>query len=149
MIGVEKVEINIREYLKTQEGLFLVSVKNTPDNRLRVFIDGFSGVQVEDCIKLSRYIESKFDRDEEDFSLEVSSAGIGMPFLVLEQYEKAREKEVEIKLSDGIKIFGVLKEIKDDGITIEEKQKGAKNEATTPEFILFEDIATTKEVITF
>lgn len=149
MIGKETIEKNINEYLKMHSELFLVCIKTTPDNRIKVFVDGFEGVSVEACIKLSRYLESKFDRNIEDFSLEVSSAGLGTPFQVLEQYQKALNKEVEVKLKDGIKIFGELKEITKEGILVKKNIVGKKENAESCETLSFDDILTTKEVITF
>lgn len=140
---------HIETYLEDKKTLFLVSVKVTPDNNIRVFLDGYDGVTVENCIALSRYIESQMDREKEDFSLEVSSAGLGTPFQVPEQYQKAKGKQVEVKFKDGMKVFGVLTEITEKNIVLEVHAGVKKDNSVSLEAYLFDDILTTKEVITF
>ncbi|MDA6864900.1 hypothetical protein OSL55_28255, partial [Escherichia coli] len=79
----------------------------------------------DDCVELSRYIESKLDREEEDYELEVGSAGIGQPFKVLQQYLIHIGKEVEILTKEGKKLEGVLKDANEENftVTIEKKVK--------------------------
>lgn len=99
-------------------GLFVVEVKVRGD-QVEVFIDSDArgadgrlyGVSVEDCIALSRAIESRFDRDVEDFSLTVSSAGIGQPLRVLRQYLKLVGKSVEVVLKDGTRLVATLEAV--------------------------------------
>ena len=67
---------------------FLVSMKITPDNRIFVDIDGDNGINIDDCIELSRTIENQLDRDEEDFELNVSSAGADAPLKMPRQYRR-------------------------------------------------------------
>ena len=75
---------------------FLVDVTVSPDDKIVVEIDHAEGVWIDDCVELSRYIESNLNRDEEDYELEVGSAGIGQPFKVLQQYVINKGKEVEV-----------------------------------------------------
>ena len=85
MIEKSVVTQLVNEWLEEKD-YFLVDVTVTPDNRIVVEIDHAEGVWIEDCVELSRFIESKLDREQEDFELEVGSAGIGQPFKVLQQY---------------------------------------------------------------
>ena len=85
MIDKSVVSRLVEEWLEEKD-YFLVDVTVTPDNRIVVEIDHAEGVWIEDCVDLSRFIESKLDREQEDFELEVGSAGIGQPFKVLQQY---------------------------------------------------------------
>ena len=77
----------VEDYIATKS-YYLVDVKVTPDNRVSVEIDSFDGVSIEFCMELNKHIESKFDREVEDYELEVSSAGLTEPFKVLKQYKK-------------------------------------------------------------
>ena len=84
MIDKQQVIGIAEQWLKSKEGYFLVDVDITPDNRIVVEIDQAEGVWIDDCVELSRFIESALDRDVEDYELEVGSAGIGQPFKVLQ-----------------------------------------------------------------
>ena len=93
------------EPILTEHHLFLVELKISKDNVIEVFVDALEGVNIQTCIAVSREIESSLNRDEEDFELTVSSAGIGYPFKVEQQYQKNLGKSVEIKLNDHTKWY--------------------------------------------
>ena len=124
MIEKEKVQGIVEEWLKGKE-YFLVEVSVTLDDRIVVEIDHADGVWIEDCVQLSRYIEEHLSRDEEDYELEVGSAGIGQPFKVEQQYINCIGKQVEVLSTDGKKYRGILKEVNGRmfTVTIPEKQK--------------------------
>ncbi len=82
MIDSNLVKNIVEEWLQGKE-YFLVDVSVSLDDKIVVEIDHAEGVWIEDCVALSRFIESKLNREEEDFELEVGSAGIGQPFKVL------------------------------------------------------------------
>jgi ribosome maturation factor RimP len=153
---VSKAIVNqvIDEYLQ-EGGLYLVDLKITPDNRILIEIDSFKGVSLDDCIGLNRYIESKIDREEEDYELEVSSAGLTEAFKVLKQYQKNIGKEVEVLTTEGKKLIGTLSFAGDEqfGLTVEKsiKQEGAKRKTTIQEELLlsYKNIKTTKLIIRF
>jgi ribosome maturation factor RimP len=134
---------------------YLVDVKITPDNRISVEIDSFEGVSLEFCAQLNRHIESQFDREVEDFELEVSSAGLTEPFKVVKQYEKNIGNEVETLTKGGKKMFGILTEVRDTEFVLQiektEKLEGAKRKTTVIEDVTFayEDIKYTKYIIRF
>ena len=92
----KKVQLLIENYLSENEKIFLVSLNFSSSNHIEVLIDSFSGINISDCITLNRYIENGLNRDEEDFSLKVSSAGLTEPFKVFKQYEKNIGKKVKI-----------------------------------------------------
>ena len=91
--------------------MFLVEVDVTADNVIRVEIDSSEGVDVDSCVALTRTIESVFDRDKEDYELEVGSAGLTSPLKVRGQYLKYLGEELEILTLDGRKIRGTLVEV--------------------------------------
>lgn len=108
-------------------GLFLVDLSVSPDNRIVVEIDSTRGVDIEDCTRLSRQIEQAFDRDVEDYELEVGSAGLTAPFKVRGQYEKNIGNDIDVLTRDGRKLSGVLDGINPEGtvftFTVKEKVK--------------------------
>ena len=124
MISKDTVKSIVEEWLEGKE-YFLVDIEISPDDRIVVEIDHADGVWIEDCVELSRYIEDHLSRDEEDYELEVGSAGLGQPFKVPRQYECFVGKDVEVLDADGRKHKGVLKSVdgNDFTVTVEEKQK--------------------------
>ena len=124
MIDKNVVKKLVDEWLQDQE-YFLVDIEISPDNRIVVEIDHADGVWIEDCVALSRYLEERLSRDDEDYELEVGSAGLGQPFKVPQQYINFVGKEVEVLDADGIKVKGILKAVDGNDFTVgvEEKVK--------------------------
>ena len=124
MIDKNVVKKLVDEWLQDQE-YFLVDIEISPDNRIVVEIDHADGVWIEDCVALSRYIEERLSRDDEDYELEGGSAGLGQPFKVPQQYVNFVGKEVEGLDADGIKVKGILKAVDGNDFTVgvEEKVK--------------------------
>ncbi len=150
MIEVNEIEKIVEKKL-AGTSLFLVSLKVKPGNTISIYIDGEDEVSIDDCIRLSRHIESHYDRDLEDFELNVSSAGVGHAFTDPRQYRKYLGRKVDVVLNDGKKFTGKLLEYKDDSIRLEtELSKKQKKEKLSPlqEFKLA-DIKETKGSISF
>lgn len=124
MINKDTVRSIVEEWLDGKE-YFLVDIEISPDDRIVVEIDHADGVWIEDCVELSRFIEDHLSRDEEDYELEVGSAGLGQPFKVAQQYHCFVGKDVEVLDADGKKHKGVLKAVEgnDFTVTVPEKQK--------------------------
>lgn len=119
-------ESKIKELIDARiEGtkLFIVDINVTTSNKINVLIDGFDGVSISDCIDVSRGIEHNLDREEEDFELEVSSAGLDTAFMVPQQYEKNLGKEVKVYTHDGRKHEGTLTLFEADRIEITFEEK--------------------------
>lgn len=144
----------VDEWLSDKD-YFLVEVNISPDDKIVVEIDHNEGVWIEDCVELSRFIESRLNREEEDYELEVGSAGIGQPFKVLQQYINHVGKDVEVLAKDGKKYAGTLKSVDDDHfvITVQRKVKeeGAKRPKMVDEDLSFkyDEIKYTKYLISF
>ena len=154
MIDCEKIlAIADRELAGTD--LFTVSCKCTPMNEVELLIDSDTHVTIERCVELSRKIEAEFNRDEEDFSLTVASAGIGTELQNIRQYRKLIGSSVEVLLLTGIKILAKLDAVTDEGITIsyEEKQtvecKKRKVLVNVERTYSFDEIKYTKEYLDF
>lgn len=122
MIDKNKVKAVVEEWLADKD-YFLVDVQISPDDRIVVEIDHADGVWIEDCVELSKYIEERLSRDEEDYELEVGSAGLGQPFKVPQQYVNFIGKEVEVLDADGKKIRGVLKSVDGNDFTVTTQEK--------------------------
>lgn len=154
MIDKSQIKDIVDEHL-LQSDVFLVDVTVRPGNLIVVEIDSKDGVSIDECIKLSKEIESHFDRDVEDFELEVGSAGITSPFKIQKQYEKNIGNEVEVLTKDGKKLTGVLKDSNDSSfiVTISkmEKPEGAKRKITVEEDLTFgyDEVKYTKYLIRF
>lgn len=121
----KKIVVELVEKWLEDKDYFLVDVEISPDSRIVVEIDHADGVWIEDCVQLSRFIEENLSRDEEDYELEVGSAGLGQPFKVVQQYLNFIGKDVEVLDADGKKYRGLLKSV--DGrnftVTVQEKVK--------------------------
>ncbi|MBQ7899258.1 MAG: ribosome assembly cofactor RimP [Bacteroidales bacterium] len=107
-------------------GLFLIEVTVSKDNDVEITIESEEGiVELEDCVALSRHFESMFDREQEDYSLTVTSAGLDQPFKVLKQYLKSVGKKVEVQLKGGKKMVALLEAADQESITLKYSQKEA------------------------
>ena len=148
----------IRDFIEKElsgTDYFLVDVTVKPDNLVEVEIDSDSPVSIEECEKLTRAIENEFDRDKEDYTLEVGSAGITSPFKVKRQYQKYLGQEVEVIKKDGKKLAGMLKSANDNNFTVVSLEKVKKPESKRPvieevEHTLgYDDIKQTKYILKF
>ncbi len=122
MIDKNVVKNLVDEWLKDKE-YFLVDIEISRENKVVVEIDHADGVWIEDCVELSRYIEDNLNRDEEDYELEVGSAGLGQPFKVVQQYLNFIGKEVEVLDADGKKYKGVLTSVDGNNFVVTTQEK--------------------------
>ena len=151
MISDKQIRKLAEEELKGTDN-FLVEVLVKPGNRIMVYIDSDSEVNVDDCVKLSRYLEGQFDRDEEDFELLVSSAGLDHAFIMERQYRKYLNRKVEIVPNEGSKITAILTAITADEIRFKKltvKQKHRAAEEGPEESMLLSEIKETKPAVQF
>lgn len=135
--------------------MFVVECSATPSNEITLIIDSDTRVTIDACASLSRTIDTHFDRDEEDYSLTVASAGIGEPLRLLRQYRKIVGSAIEVLLTDGIKILGTLDAADEQGITISYDEKVAvegkkrKELQHTVRTYPFEQIKSAKEYLDY
>ena len=154
MIDKSFVKSLVEQWLEGKD-YFLTDLTISTDDRIVVEIDHEEGVWIEDCVELSRYIESHLDREQEDFELEVGSAGIGQPFKVLRQYEIHQGERVEVLTTEDKKLQGTLGGVTPEGftLTIEEKvrEEGAKRPKLAEREVpfSFDQVKSTKYVIDF
>jgi len=126
MIDKKVVQNLVEEWLKDND-YFLVDVSVSADDKIVVEIDHADGVWIDDCVELSKFIEDHLNRDEEDYELEVGSAGLGQPFKVPQQYINHVGDDVEVLSPEGKKVKGVLKSVNEPEFTVTTIQK-VKNE---------------------
>ncbi len=99
---------------------YLVDIRVSANNEIKVEIDADNGVDIDFCIALTRFIESNFDREVEDYELEVGSAGLTAPFKILRQYQKNIGNDVEVLTAGGKKHCGVLVSADENEFVVEE-----------------------------
>ena len=100
-------------------GLYIVDINISKDNDIELTIESEDGVvELDDCVAVSRFFESCFDREKEDYSLTVTSAGLDQPFKVFKQYLKAVGKKVEVQLKGGKKMVAVLEAADEESVTL-------------------------------
>ncbi len=157
MIDTKKI-VEIAEGLLTESDMFVVGCTSTPSGEIDLYIDSDTKVSIDACITLSRAIEAEFDRDVEDFSLTVASAGIGSELKLLRQYHRLVGSSVEVLLTSGVKIIAKLAEVTAEQITLsyEERQvvesasgKKKKQLVEVVKQIPFSEIKYTKEYLDF
>lgn len=102
-----------------QRGCYIVDAQIGKDDDITLTVDKDNGsVSLEDCEAINDAFLAAFDKDQEDYSLTVTSAGLDQPFKVLRQYQKAIGSQVEVRLRNGKKIIGLLSDATKDGITL-------------------------------
>ncbi|MCH9660419.1 MAG: ribosome assembly cofactor RimP [Bacteroidetes bacterium] len=150
----KKVTPLLEKGLEENPSLFLIDLDISSSNHIRVIIDGDEGVKVEDCMAISRAIEHNLDREEEDFSLEVLSAGVSEPLKLVRQYQKNLGRTLKVKTEDET-LEGKLAEVNDEGLTLQWKAREPKpvgkgkvtvqKEAIVP----YQNIVEAKVMVTF
>lgn len=135
------------------DDIFLVSIKIKPTNNYKIYLDADGGLGIEKCIKINRTLykimEEMAIHPDGDFSLEVSSPGIDEPLKLLRQYKKNIGRTVEVITNDDTKKEGLLKEVADNAITIEQTEGKGKKAVVLNTAISFADIKQTKVLIKF
>lgn len=131
MIDKNELKAFIEGQLKDSE-YFLTDLKVTPANEITVEIDSLTPGDIEECVSLTRAIEAAFDRDKEDYELEVGTAGLTSPLKVRRQYDKYVGQDLEVLTTDGRKLHGLLRSVSDEGIVLSQQQKVKKEGQKKP-----------------
>jgi len=153
MIEKEKIILLLNKWVNEEQ--FVVDVKISKDNRISIVLDSDKGLNIKDCVSASKYIESHIDREKEDFELMVTSAGINQPLQFPRQYVKNIGNKMDIKLSDGQKLTGIIKAADDNGFDLEttskEKVEEKKNKqmVTRMHHFSYKDIKAVKNSIKY
>lgn len=135
--------------------MFVVEITVNERNVINVFVDSFEGLSIDQCIAISRHVEHSFDREEEDFELQVSSPGLTESFKVTQQFIKYIGRAVEVKNLDEEKMEGVILEADNDKFVLEtsslEKLEGQKKKqlVVKQHHLKYDEIKSAKAVISF
>jgi len=135
--------------------MFLVEITVSQRNVINVFVDSYDGLTIEQCISISRHVEHSFDREEEDFELQVSSPGLSEKFKVKEQFYKYIGREIEIVTISDVELEGVIQSATDEGIILEtsarELVEGQKKKqlVVKQHHLKYDEIKSAKAVISF
>lgn len=150
----ERIEGLVKDALAKNPTLFLIDLTISADNRIRVIMDGDEGVTVEDCVEVSRAVESNLD-ESDDFAIDVLSAGLSESLVLPRQYKKNIGRQLNILKKDGIRVKGEVVDATDEDCTItwtvrEPKPVGKGKITVTKEAkVPYDDIKEAKVVITF
>lgn len=135
--------------------MFIVELSVKPGNKIEILVDRDSGLALEDCLSVSRHVEGNLDRELEDYSLDVSSPGVGKPLKLKRQYVKNVGRTVNVKRTDGTIVEGILVSSDEEKIVVhtrtkeEVEGKKGKKWVERDEEIAFDTITETKIVISF
>lgn len=152
---IDKVKIAELVNEKLTEDQFLVDVKVSSSNVIDIMVDSDTGISINQIVEISRFIESNLDREVEDFELSVFSAGLSEPLSLVRQYKKNIDKEIEVLLTSGQKLTGILIKADDQGIDLEvttkEKPEGSKKKelVTRVHSLAYPEIKEAKKVLKF
>src|SRR5690606_19563535 len=120
----QTIEQMVGTILSDDPEYFLVEVKIRPTGDISVFLDGEKGISIEKCVQYNRRLYKIIEESGlfpgNNFSLEVSSPGLNEPLKLFRQYKKNLGRKVDVVLKDGLKAEGILKEVNEDSIKLEE-----------------------------
>mgnify|MGYP003683047365 FL=1 len=122
----EQVEQLVKTALDENPTLFLIDLTIGGDNTIRILLDGDEGVSLQSCMEVSRKVEHNLDREENDFSLEVSSCGVGSPLILPRQFKKNVDRKLEVTDSEDKLVQGTLITVTEDSFTLEWKAREPK-----------------------
>ena len=151
----EKVLDVLNDALAERQDLFLVNLSVNDSFKISIDLDGDNGINLQDCITISRMVENNLDREEQDFSLEVASAGLSSPLKFVRQYKKNIGRTLKVITSASEEIEATLLAADDEKITLEwqarEPKKIGKGKETVDKKadILYEDIKEAIVIVSF
>ena len=150
MINKEKIE-EIASAKAHELNGYIVDVTVSLANEIVIYFDKNGGVNVDECVSISRYINDNFDRDIEDYALTVCSPGLKNPFKIKEQYQINQGREVVVRKNDGKKVSGILKNYENQlTLAVRKKEKGSKSKYINIDIeIPFDEIKETRLKIKF
>jgi ribosome maturation factor RimP len=150
----EKVNTALSQCLLEKPSIFLIDLIITDAFKVIVNLDGDNGVALQDCIDVSRYIDANLDREEQDYSLEVASVGVGSPLKLIRQYKRNIGRALIVKTESEI-IEAELVDANDDFVVLswqarEPKKTGKGKETVQKELKLpYGDIKEAIVTVTF
>ncbi|HNX54183.1 MAG TPA: ribosome assembly cofactor RimP [Prolixibacteraceae bacterium] len=153
MIDKNKIAELVNEKLSDEQ--FLVDVTVSATNVIHIMVDSDTNISINQIVEISRFVEGNLDREAEDFELSVFSAGLSEPFRLVRQYKKNLGTEIDVLLSNGNKLSGVLTKVEENGISLEvttkEKVEGSKKKelVTRVHNFDYKEIKEAKKILKF
>ena len=144
----------VNEAVLENESLYLIELCFLTANKIKVIVDGDEGISIKECMRISRHIENSLDREEEDFSLVVTSPDISHPLSVKRQYKKNVNRILKVKTEEE-ELEGTLVSVDEKGISLQWKAREpkpiGKGKVTVEKnaTIAYENIKEAKVKITF
>jgi ribosome maturation factor RimP len=155
MVEIEKIKETVEQQI-AESDKFIVEINVSADNKITVIIDSdANGIAINDCVSISRAIETVLNRDEEDFELQVESAGLDRPLKMLRQFQKNINNDIDIVFTSGKKLTAKLVAAADNSIDIEYSEKALlenkkrKQLITKSETVMLADIKSVKVAVSF
>jgi len=150
MIKVDKVRKLVEQGIEGTD-IFVVDIKVSAANAIKVVLDADSGLSIDKCVAISRQVEHNLDRDAEDFSLEVTSFGLTQPLKLKRQYIKNTGRNLIIRLTDGSALKGKLVNVDDNILHLEKTltKKEIKEGVDAAFTVDIEDVKEAKVEISF
>ena len=111
--------------LALNESLYLIELSISVNNKVQVVVDGDNGVSLSECMRISRVINDNFDREVEDFSLEVTTPDIAHPLKVKRQYIKNLNRILKVKTAEE-ELEGTLVSADEETIVLQWKAREPK-----------------------
>jgi ribosome maturation factor RimP len=147
MITATQIKTLFEQWQKDDQ-VFLIDISVKPGSKITILVDRIGGLNITDCVELSRFIEGNLDRDKDDFELSVSSPGADAPFKVLKQYQKNIGRKVKLITKDDQTFTGTLTKVEDNNIEIE-PEKGKKSKLVIPPAFEIKNIKEIRVIISF
>ncbi|WP_026716816.1 ribosome assembly cofactor RimP [Flavobacterium gelidilacus] len=122
----ETVKVLLDEALSQNPSMFLIDLVVTEDNKISITLDDDNGVNLQDCIVISRAIEHELDKDELEYSIDVASAGVSTPLNFIRQYKKNVSRNLRVTTNEMEKIEAKLVAADDEKITLEWQSREPK-----------------------
>tara|TARA_R110000850_G_scaffold277113_1_gene422903 strand:- start:58996 stop:59499 length:504 start_codon:yes stop_codon:yes gene_type:complete len=122
----ETVKVLLDEALSQKPSMFLIDLVVTEDNKISITLDDDNGVNLQDCIVISRAIEHELDKDELEYSIDVASAGVSTPLNLIRQYKKNVSRNLRVTTNELEKIEAKLVAADDEKITLEWQSREPK-----------------------
>ena len=140
-----RIKYYLENLLEEYPDIFLIDFHIRSNDSIKIIIDGDNGIKVQDCIRISKALRNKIEEENKNFSIEVTSPGIGENLKISRQYKNNVGRDLELKLDDGTFIDGKLKKANDKKIELEisginSKSKGEKYFRVEKESYYYKDI---------
>lgn len=150
---LQQIETLLNGLLEDQPEFFLVSLRIKPTDNVKIFLDGDYGITIEKCIYFNRKLRNLIVENgiypEGEYSLEISSPGVGEPLVKHRQYQKNIGRFVEVVFTDDTKKEGQLMAVTEADIVIEHTEGKGKKAITQQLVIPFSNIKSTTVQIKF